>query len=356
MQVPAVQRLMLTAAVRYDHYSDVGGTTNPKLGLIWDVVDGLRIRSTYSTSFRAPSLYDTSQAGFAVDGFFLPDSESPTGQSLALFLSGSSQPNLKPETAHNVTVGGTATPSWFPGFTASASYFNVNYTNQIAYPDTAVRNLFDPTAPDTQPFLIRNPSAAIVQPLLDSPQFFNLTPGPVSASDVQLLIDDRATNLAKTKVSGIDFSFGYAIGEFGFSALGTWMLNYDTSATSNPPVDHVGTAFFPPRLKTRIGATWTRNGLSAGGYWNFNPSYKDARYDDRPISENNTFDANVEYAFSDSDSDVLSGVSITLIANNIFDAKPPTIESPTPITFPTYDPANASLIGRFLSLAISKRW
>lgn len=45
----------LTAGVRYDHYSDVGGTTNPRLALVWTVTDNFISKFLYGRAFRAPS-------------------------------------------------------------------------------------------------------------------------------------------------------------------------------------------------------------------------------------------------------------------------------------------------------------
>ena len=54
--MPGFERLELNAAVRYDKYSDVGGTTNPKFGINWEPVRGLKLRGSYGTSFRAPTI------------------------------------------------------------------------------------------------------------------------------------------------------------------------------------------------------------------------------------------------------------------------------------------------------------
>ena len=42
MQPAGLQRLELSAAVRYDKYSDVGKTTNPKIGVNWSPVQHLK--------------------------------------------------------------------------------------------------------------------------------------------------------------------------------------------------------------------------------------------------------------------------------------------------------------------------
>lgn len=45
----------LTAGVRHDSYSDFGGTTNPRLALVWDAAYDLTAKLLYGTAFRAPS-------------------------------------------------------------------------------------------------------------------------------------------------------------------------------------------------------------------------------------------------------------------------------------------------------------
>lgn len=45
----------LTAGVRHDRYSDFGGTTNPRLALVWDATFDLTAKLLYGRAFRAPS-------------------------------------------------------------------------------------------------------------------------------------------------------------------------------------------------------------------------------------------------------------------------------------------------------------
>ena len=45
----------LTAGVRRDQYSDFGGTTNPRLALVWDAAYNVVVKVMHGTAFRAPS-------------------------------------------------------------------------------------------------------------------------------------------------------------------------------------------------------------------------------------------------------------------------------------------------------------
>jgi len=45
----------LTAGVRHDHYDDFGGTTNPRLGLVWSFLKDADLKLLYGQAFRSPS-------------------------------------------------------------------------------------------------------------------------------------------------------------------------------------------------------------------------------------------------------------------------------------------------------------
>jgi len=52
------QNLNLSAGVRYDHYSEFGGTTNPRLGLIYHLAHATAFKLLYGTAFRAPEPFE----------------------------------------------------------------------------------------------------------------------------------------------------------------------------------------------------------------------------------------------------------------------------------------------------------
>lgn len=47
--------LSLTAGVRYDHYSEFGDTTNPRLGIVWRFLENADFKLLYGQAFRAPT-------------------------------------------------------------------------------------------------------------------------------------------------------------------------------------------------------------------------------------------------------------------------------------------------------------
>jgi iron complex outermembrane receptor protein len=52
------QNLTVSAGVRYDYYSGFGGTTNPRLGLIYHPAHATTLKLLYGTAFRAPEPFE----------------------------------------------------------------------------------------------------------------------------------------------------------------------------------------------------------------------------------------------------------------------------------------------------------
>lgn len=57
----------LIAGIRYDHYSTFGGTTNPRLAVLWTPRSGTTLKLLYGSAFRAPNAYEMfyNDGGFA---------------------------------------------------------------------------------------------------------------------------------------------------------------------------------------------------------------------------------------------------------------------------------------------------
>lgn len=52
------ENLLLNAGLRYDHYSEVGGTTNPRLAFIYSPQPATALKLLYGTAFRVPNAYE----------------------------------------------------------------------------------------------------------------------------------------------------------------------------------------------------------------------------------------------------------------------------------------------------------
>jgi outer membrane receptor protein involved in Fe transport len=58
--IPLFRKLELEASWRHDQYSDVGGTSNPKIAFDWSPIEDLTFKGSWGTSFRAPSFAEKS--------------------------------------------------------------------------------------------------------------------------------------------------------------------------------------------------------------------------------------------------------------------------------------------------------
>ena len=134
LYAPILKNLDVTAAVRFDDYSDFGNTTNPKVGIKWTVIPQLVLRGTYATAFRAPGLYESghsSSAGFTVaqDPVRCPVTGSAADCSAQVLDINIGNPKIKPETSDTYTVGVIWEP--VPGLSGSLDYWYIKTAGQI---------------------------------------------------------------------------------------------------------------------------------------------------------------------------------------------------------------------------------
>jgi len=101
------ERLLLTAASRYEDYSDFGSTVNGKLSFLMQLAPHFALRGSASSGFRAPSLtesnFSTTSSDF-IEGEFLVTRNFPVSSPVAVLLG--AQP-LKPEKAKSYSLGST---------------------------------------------------------------------------------------------------------------------------------------------------------------------------------------------------------------------------------------------------------
>lgn len=71
-------QVILNFGIRHDHYESFGGTTNPRLALIWHPLDGTDLKLIYGTAFRAPDVYEERINESALGGSSGPDPEEIT--------------------------------------------------------------------------------------------------------------------------------------------------------------------------------------------------------------------------------------------------------------------------------------
>jgi iron complex outermembrane receptor protein len=127
------KNFLLTAAIRFEHYSDFGSTFNYKLAGRYSFGNKLNVRASLSTGFRAPSMqqrfYAKTNTLFVSQGGVLVQQESGTftNESRAAEILGI--PKLKEETSRNYSAGFTALP--FAGFEFSLDAYLIDIDNRI---------------------------------------------------------------------------------------------------------------------------------------------------------------------------------------------------------------------------------
>lgn len=350
--LPWAERLELTLAGRIEDYDDVGRTTNPKLGLLWAPHRDLRLRASYGTSFRAPNLtevYDTE----GISPTFLANG---TGQTLTLVLSGGNT-ELKPEEARTWTAGFDFTPEAVPGLSLSISAFDIRFSGQIGQPvirDTgnALTNpAYDPFVRRLQPGNAAD--LAAVQALIarsTSSQVGLFPPESYGA-----IVDARYVNAAEVHAQGLDLqvAYGFSLGEdrIDLAANLSYLAKFTRKLTPTAPaVSVVDRPNEPVDLRGRVSATWTRDALSLMVAANHADNYTAPT--GSGIEAWTTFDAVLRWAPQGRDGP-LSGLALTLSAQNLFDTDPPFYDNPIGVG---YDPANADPLGRVVAVVLTKRW
>lgn len=134
-------RLILQAAVRYEDFDSFGDTTNYKVGALFALNDNVKLRSTISTGFHAPTAGQANvtnvttqfSGSFLVDQGTIPLS-SAAGQFVADYLEsiGEPRPTLGPEESQNFTIG---TAFSIGNFDITLDYFNIAVDDRISISD-----------------------------------------------------------------------------------------------------------------------------------------------------------------------------------------------------------------------------
>ncbi|MCX7586321.1 TonB-dependent receptor [Phenylobacterium sp. 58.2.17] len=348
--LPGVRRLELSLAARIEHYEGIGSTTNPKVGLVWEPSEDLRLRASYGTSFRAPLLSEVHAEPLSAAAFY----NYRSGRILAINLSGGNA-DLDPETATSWTVGFDWRPGRIAGLELSATFFDTAFENQIDRPTTRfIQQGLD--HPAIAPFVrFVDPSNSVdlayVQSLIDAPGYLSGTLYPASA--IGVVVDSRFVNTGATHVRGVDLSatYDFEVGEndFDLAASLSYLADYELQLTPTSATDnYVDLAGQPVDLRGRVSASWRRGdygGLIAANYVD---DYRDTA--GQRVESWTTFDAQMSWTPSAA---ALSGLSLSFTVQNLFDTPPPFVDGATGVG---YDPANADPVGRYASISLTKRW
>ncbi|RZL28388.1 MAG: TonB-dependent receptor, partial [Rubrivivax sp.] len=346
-------------AARTDRYSDVGNTSNPKIGVTWEPVKDLSLRGSYGESFRAPGLVQI--RGFTnggKGGLFVQNYSDPTNGGalrVGVALSGANL-SLTPETSKTKTLGIDWQPA--PGSKLSLTWFDISYDNQVVSYLSDLTVLNREAAFAGTPIIQRNPSAATVAQLMAT---YPLSAG-VLPSTWTLFVDGRNYNLGRSKTKGYDFQgvtriSTHGMGEFLLGLNGTVFTKYMVAQTpAGAMVDQLNTIYNPLKFKARASLGWGLGQVQANVSVNHLNSYdNNLTTPVQKVAANTTVDARVAYAFESTG--LLKDTTVALGAVNLFDKKPSFVNVQQSINGGGgFDPTLSSPVGRIISVSLDKRF
>lgn len=355
--IPGIEKLDLDLAGRIEDYSDVGSTSNPKIGLNWTPTTGIVLRGSYGTSFRAPTLTQLRSAGGSqiyLQNYSDPTANGGAGGTIQGVAINGDNLDLKPEKATTWSFGAEFTPGFAPGARLSVNYFNINYRGQITGVLANLNVLQQESA--YAAVITRNPSQAFLQDLVNSGRVINNgTAANVLATT--LFIDGRPNNLGVTKTDGLDFDLSYTmdtdkVGSFRFALRGTRFFKYDVALTPTAPIiDRINTIDYPLKLRGRASMGWNYGDIAANAFVNYSNGYTNNQTNPATkVKSFTTVDLALSYRITQPE---WHNLKLGIEATNVFNRQPPFVNiAPTGNGGGGFDPQVANPIGRIIAVTM----
>lgn len=373
------RELSLSLSGRYDDYSDVGDTFNPKIGVTYRPVEGIRLRGSWGKSFNAPSLADSADAALTTGtyigplgflpgflGFLKPPANlvangtyPAPGNFQTVLLVGGNSPGIQPQKAKTLSLGADIEPPFIPGLRFGATYWRIALNGRIGLAPFFDQNLWwnsygskitiSPTDQQIADAL------AIADTTSGSKCQFGLTTNCVYA-----LMDTRKTNLGNVRVSGLDFYANY-MRETGFGSVDfAWNGSYELTRKESPAAgvpysNQLAANFNRFRFSAALGADISN--LRAQVTWNFRQGYDlsplAGLIEQAHVGDFHVF--NLFFRYDVKGEGALSDLAFTLNVDNVFDQAPP-VDWSTKSTATQAGFGNGSTLGRLVQFGISKKF
>jgi outer membrane receptor protein involved in Fe transport len=357
--VPFVHSLSLDGAIRHDDYNNFGGTTTPKIGMLWSVTPSVEVRASWGKSFKAPTLLQLYQAQSATLYPASAIGASGVPSSATVLLTSGGNPSLDPERANVATAGLVIQPSFLPGATIDLGGFDINYRGRVVNPFTSFVQLVQAlNGVAYANFVTRNPTPGQLATILNSATLHNFTGAAYDPNNVIAVIDDRYLNAQTQHVRGIDLDLEYSAqglgGLWNFNAQGSLITKGERQLTGvSGTEDTVGVVSYPSKFKGQVGARWSREDFSVSTIVHYLSGVRNTLMTPSPMGGSmTTVDLVFDYA---ANPNVLDGFGFNLAMTNIFNRHPPFIVPIQPY-YVDYDSTNYSALGRVVSLAITKHF
>ncbi|ENX23415.1 MULTISPECIES: TonB-dependent receptor [Acinetobacter] len=329
LHIPILPSLEAQLAARYDDYSDFGDTFNPKVSLRWEPVKELMFRSSYSTGFRAPSMWEinslqseTNTSTNFNNPRFCDANGQPTSTQFAdqcgmqFKRKQGGNPDLQPEESTSFTAGFVYEP--IKNLVFTADYYNIDIEGLVS--SVTPNDIFN-----------------------DLDRYGNLI---VYAPDGRIqYLNTTLQNMGGLKTEGIDLSLNYlspmtATGRFGFGIDGTYVIKMDEQEEPNGEWEGLVGIYDDPAV-----VRWRHIA-------NINWSYEDWKmrleqqyirgYED--FSQERDVSAYTLYNFAGTYSG-FKNLELTAGIRNMFDAEPPASDATNNAQY-GYDPRHGDPMGR----------
>ncbi|WP_295241728.1 TonB-dependent receptor [uncultured Brevundimonas sp.] len=367
MNIPLVRSLDFQLAGRYEHYSDFGDVAKPKIAMAWDLVEGVRVRGSYSEGFRAPNLEQTNAAQYGRlstnNDYIRCEADLRLGRitnfnqcsqpaSASLLVSGN--PELQPEESTNQSIGLVLQPWFIPeqfgrftftldrwkieqekivGLLGAQSNVVLDYLNILNGTRNDNVNRAAVTADDIA-FFQGSGITPVGQIVSVEDQFINLLPQTVEGLDIGLQWRLRGTPWGNFRASvnaahltKFDRSPGPLV-ESLFAAREAGQINGNTPL----PISQTLLARNGrPEWRVTGSFTWSQGPWQVGAFTQYNSAvtetgFLSAQGDPWQVDSQITGNLYGQYEFGDN-AGFASGTTVRLGARNITDEQPPLTSS-----------------------------
>lgn len=334
--------LEVNGALRHEWIGSSLETTNPKVGVLLNTLGGkLSVRGSYGESFVAPSLFrlfGNVGGGAAVSDCARTVDPVCTGQTnLRITQITAGNPNLKPQTSENYSIGFTAKP--LPDLTLSVDRWHYTFEDLITTESATAAVAADPTGARTGK-VRRNAT------------------GQLSTVFVQYI------NAPRLLTTGVDFDITWrrdleTLGDLVLNIAGTRIQKYNITPTpgATPVKGADRTNDTPGLVGLSANPEWRVNGRAT---WTLGPHSVTALvryYDDLNFSRDLAQDidswapVDLSYTFSwkDNDAGWRPDMTLTVGATNVLNETAPFVPFPgfQPFIATLYDLRGRSVWARF---------
>ncbi|MFC4311044.1 TonB-dependent receptor domain-containing protein [Steroidobacter flavus] len=355
----AIRRIELNAAVRGEDYDSFGKVTTPKFGFIYEITGDIGVKASWGKSFKAPTLLQRYQnrISYLWTTQQMGGTGYPPGSTVLMSYGGNE--HLGPERAESWTASLDFHPQAIPELNIDLSYFEIDYTDRVVQPLSPTSQTL--SNPNFANFVYYAPTPEQQAQLLAeySSRFYNYAEAPYDPANVVAIARDEYINAARQRVNGVDLSGSYRLdlgsGQLAFRGGVSWLDSTQQNNGLQNPFNLSGQIFNPAKWQGRVGTVWLAGGLSVGTFVNYTSSVTNTfATPHKATASFTTVDMTARYEMLERE-DFLSGVTVALTVENLFNREPPLYTPPFAAYVP-FDSTNYSAIGRFVAVSLTKHW